>query len=335
MEPVTHLFASYTLARAARTRAFSPRMAVFLAAGLAPDLDWFFHLRPPLHELRAYGTATHSLLGAAAVAVIVGAAGWAVGLRGKPSKSDLAALVGASFASAAVHVLLDLCSNTGIEFYWPFRATRVAWNFAASFDAILIALLALSALLPALLSLVTEEIGADRENLPSRAWPLAALLIASLYMGSRAMLHARAEELLGAARYQQYAPRNWAAYPQGVFPLTWRGVVETDAFLAEVEVPVAGGTPFDPRRAALRFKPESSPQLDAAAASDLARAYTSMARFPSASIEQTGDGARAELRELGDSPLHTGGGVWLAIVELDAQSRLSHQELYFLSARTQ
>ena len=339
MEPFTHLLASYTLARAARAPVISLRMAVFLCAGLAPDLDWFFHLPPPLTELRAYGTATHSLAGAAALAVAIGAAGWAAARRLGRERMSVGASLACAFAAVAVHLLLDLCSNLGVALFWPWRSARVAWNLVGGFDAVALVVLAACALLPALLSLVSEEIGAGAEALAARpwpagaAWPLAALLLLTAYLGGRGLLHSRAEELLGGAQYQGSAPLHWAAYPQGAFSFAWRGVVETDTFLAEVEVPVAGGTAFHPRRAAIRFKPEPSAALDAAAASPLARAYTAVARFPAASLETTAEGARAELRELGDSPLRSAAGTWLALIDLDAQSHVLHQELRYAPSR--
>ena len=334
MEPVTHLLASYTLARAARAPALSMRMAVFLCAGLAPDLDWFFHLRPPLSALRAYGTAMHSVLGAAALAAGVGFAGWFVARSSAREKPPLPGLLAAAFAAGAGHLLLDLCSTTGIEFFWPLRRGRIAWNLAGNFDVILIVALAVCALFPALLSLVTEEIGAGAGPREQRAWPagagwpLAAILLAVLYMGGRAWLHSRAEEMLSSAQYRGSAPRRWAAYPLGASPTNWRGVVETDTLLAELDLGRADRTGFNPGRAVVHFKPDSSPDLDAATASPLARAYTALARFPAASVEQRPEGALVEIRELGDSPLRSAARTWVASIQLDAQSRVTRQELY-------
>ena len=335
MEPVTHLLASYTLARAARTRVFSPRMAVFLCAGTACDLDWFFRLPPPVSALRAYGTAAHSLVGAGALAGAIGLAGWAAARKNHRQKTPLGTTLAAAFAAAAVHLLLDLSSNTGIELFWPLRGMRVAWNLAGNFEGILLSVLAACALLPGLFSLVTEEIGAQTDTRPGRGWPLAALSLVVLDLGLRAFLHGRAEDLLGAARFQDATPRRWAAYPAGLSPFTWRGVAETDSSLVEVEVPVALGGAFDPQRASIRFKPEASPALDAAAATSLARAYTALARFPAASVEQGAEGMHVELRELGDSLLHTSGGTWLASIDLDAQTKVTHQELYWMPSRSQ
>jgi len=329
MDPVTHLLASYTLARAARVRVASPLMAVFLLAGAAPDLDWLWHLPAPLSPLRAYGTVTHSVAGAAVLAAAI-ALGARAALRGRvqaiPSPQEM---LGAGFAAAGFHLLLDLCTNTGIELYWPFRAERVAWNWTGEFDVVLLLLLIVFALIAALLSLVTEEIGERRDPRPPRGWPVAALVLALLLFGARGILHARAESLLGAATYNQESPRHWAAFPDGILPLNWRGVVETDSFLAELDVPVGGGGRFDPERMEPHFKPQASPALDAAAATPLAAAYTRLARFPAMTIETTPDGLRAQLSDLGDSPLRNHSGMWTAVIDLDPQSKVVAQSIRY------
>ena len=328
MDLVTHLLAAYTLARAARARMASPEMAVFLLAGLAPNLDWLWHLPAPLSPIRAYGTSTQSLLGAAILAAAVAIGVWIAARRRAPAP-PLPRLLCAALAAAAVHVLLDLCATTGIELYWPFRNVRISWNLIDGYDAILLAILGICALLPVVIGLVTEEIGAASDPRPPRAWPAAALALALLYLGGRAMLHQRAEELLANSMYQGKAARHWAAFPSGVNPLVWRGVVETDSFLAEVEVPLGPGAEFSPENATVHYKPESSPREEAAAAAPLARAYAALARYPSLILTDTAEGAQAQLRELGDSILHSRQGGWIAVIDLDPQAKVVRQELYY------
>jgi membrane-bound metal-dependent hydrolase YbcI (DUF457 family) len=333
MDPATHLLASYTLARAGRARVASPEMTAFLIAGLAPDLDWLWHLPEPLAPLRAYGTATHSLAGAVALAAAIAGGVWLAARKRQKESPRLARLFFAAFLSACAHLLLDLCSTTGIELYWPLRSSRVSWNLIAGFDAILLVVLAGCGLLAALFGLVTEEIGARRDSRPPRGWPVTALVLVLLYFGFRAVLHERAEKMLGDAQYNGTPARHWAAFPDGTNPFTWRGVVETDSLLAEVEVPIGVGGPFSPGNAAMHYKPEPSPLVDAAAAASLARAYTALARFPVLTLESMPDGTRAQLTELGDSVLRARGGAWRAVIELDAQSRVAHQELHYDAIR--
>ena len=333
MDPLTHLLASYTVARAARARVASPQMAAFLLAGIAPDADWLWHLPEPLSPLRAYGTATHSVVGASVFAAVIAGGVWAAA-RKRASAPAFWRLLAAALISAAVHLLLDLCATTGIEMMWPFRATRLSWNFLGSFDAILIAILAACALLPVLFGLVTEEIAGAKDQRPARGWPLAACVLVVLYLGARATLHGRAEELLRNADYFDKSPLHAVAFASGSSPFSWRGVVETDTFVAEVDVPLGSGVAFAPERAVPQFKPEQSPQLDAAAGSQLARAYTALARFPLLTLETTTDGARADIREIGDSALRDRRGAWHAVIDLDAQSRVIRQELRYDPARS-
>jgi membrane-bound metal-dependent hydrolase YbcI (DUF457 family) len=330
MDPVTHLLSSYALARAMRNRLASPEMAVFLLGGLAPDVDWFWRLGPPLHPLRAYGTAGHSLLGAGALALAVAAAAWAASRRNALPGASFLRLAGAGATGAALHVLLDLCANTGIELFWPFRVTRISWNLAEGFDPILLALLALCAFLPALLSLVSEEIGARKDARAGRGWGVTALLLVMLYLGGRWILRDRAVTLLANARFHSRAPLHWEAFPEGVSLFAWRGMVETEATLEEIEVRVGPGDSFDPDRSRTHFKPDPSPIVDAVAKTSLAGAFRSLARFPVLSIEHTLDGYRTELRDLGGPPLRTPGGAWVARVELDEQGKSRTQELDFV-----
>jgi len=333
MDPLTHLLTSYTVARAARARMASPEMATVVFAGMAPDMDWLWHLPEPLSPLRAYGTVTHSLAGAAVLAIAIGGSAW-LAWRKRPSAASLPWLLAAAFLSTAVHVLLDLCANPGIELYWPFRVARVSWNIASSFDAILIAILSVCALLPVIFGLVTEEIGAHKDPRPPRGWPVTALVLALLYFGVRGTLHARAELLLREAEYGGKSPIHWAAFASGSSPFTWHGVVETETFLEEVEVPVGTGRAFAPESGTLQYKPEPSSVLDAAAATRIAHAYMRLARFPLLTLETTGAGTRAELRELGDSVLRDRHGAWRAVMDLDAQSKVTHEELRYDAARS-
>ena len=332
MDPLTQLLAAYTLARAARLRMASPEMAAFLLAGIAPDLDWLWHLPYPLSQVRAFGTATQSLLGAALLAGAIAGAVW-FGARGLEQAPSLARLLAAASAAAAAHVLLDLCSTTGIELYWPFARARVSWNLVTGLDAILLAILALCALLSVLTGLVSEEIGDARDPRPPRTWPVTALILVLIYLGARAMLHQRAEELLGRADYKGNTARRWEAFPAGANPFAWRGVVETDTFLAELDVPLGPGAEFSAENAALHYKPEPSPQEAAAAGAPLARAYVALARFPSLTLTGSADGTEAQFRELGYSALRSRHGMWLALVELGPDAKVVREELFYDATR--
>lgn len=332
MDPVTHLLASYTLARSARARVASPQMAVCLLAGLAPDVDGLWHLPVPLSPMRAYGTAGHSLLAAVVLAAGMATGVWAAA-RKRAAAPTLPRLFGGGLAAAALHLLLDAGSPGGIEPWWPFTSTRLAWSVTPVFDVILVGLLTVFALLPLLLSMVKEEIGAHEDAQPSQVWPAAALALLGAWLGARAVLHHRAEAILGAAQYSGLTPLHWAAFPSGASPFAWRGVVETESFLTEADVRLDAARPLDLEGIRPRYKPEPSPLVDAVAGAPLARAYTALARFPVLSIENTPDGTRADLREMGDSLLRSRNGAWIAVIDLDAQSRVARQGLFYLTSK--
>jgi membrane-bound metal-dependent hydrolase YbcI (DUF457 family) len=349
MDPVTHLIASYTLARSTRARLASPQMAVVLVAGLAPDLDWLWHLPAPLAPMRAYGTATHSLAGAGVLAAAVAAAVWFVIRRTAPADADLPAVAGvrsetarprlssllaAALAAAGLHLLLDAAANAGIEPWWPFATTRVAWNLTPAFDSVAILLLLFFALLPLLILMIKEEIGVAVDPLPSRIWPLAALALLGAWLGARAELHHRAEHMLADARYMSSGPLHWGAFPSGSSPFRWHGIWETDSFLAETEMTLGTQEPFTLDNAVIHYKPEPSAAVDAASAAPLSRAYVALARFPLLSIEAQPDGIHAQLSDLGSSLLHTHSGTWSVLIDLDAQPRVTREVLFYIPAKT-
>ena len=333
MDLVTHLLASYTVGRTARARINSPLMAAALLAGTAPDIDRCWHLSGPLAAMRAYGTSTHSLPGAAALAAAIAAAVWAATRHRTSASHRLPALLAATFSAAGLHLLLDVSTGTGIEPWWPFLNARAAWNLTPSFDVVTVLLLVFFAVLPLLLVMIKEEIGVPVDPEPSRVWPIAALLLVGMWLGVRAEMHHRAEKIVSGAVYHGGTALHWAAFPAGASPFRWRGVVETEALLADVEVVLESGQPFAPDAAVLYYKPDPSPIVDAVAAAPLARAYTALARFPLLNVETRPDGARAELRELGDSLLHTRDGSWAAQIDLDLQPRVTHETLFYLPAR--
>jgi hypothetical protein len=269
--------------------------------------------------------------------VAIAAVCWLLVGREAQKQACFLRLVGAGLAAAAAHLLLDLCANTGIALLWPFPAggRRFCWNLSDGLDGFLLAILIFCAFLPALLSLVTEEIGAQSAagTRPGRAWGVAAILLASLYLGGRALLHDRATSRLSVSRFHDRAALHWAAFPAPGSLFIWRGVVETEATIEEIDVPLREERSFDPDRARSFFKPEPSSVLDAVAATPLARAFTGIARFPTLSIERTAEGYHAELRDIGDSPLHTHTAFYLAAFHLDENGKVLKSDLRMVSAK--
>jgi membrane-bound metal-dependent hydrolase YbcI (DUF457 family) len=81
MEPVTHALTSIALGRAGLnkvTRAATPMLVV---SGTIADVDWVTRLGGAATFLRGHRTATHSLVGTAAIIGAVAAASWFAGRK--------------------------------------------------------------------------------------------------------------------------------------------------------------------------------------------------------------------------------------------------------------
>ncbi len=333
MDPVTHTAASLALARAGLDRATRLATPMLLISGLAADLDWLSLAGGARAYLHLHRTATHSLLGTAAIAFALAAMFWWLG-RGHPTapvRFGRAAAVCA--AGAGLHLLLDLTNSYGVQLLWPFRTKWYALDLMDSIDPWVLFLLLMGLLLPGLFRLVSEEIGARPKKRGPQRGAIIALALLAAYCGGRSVLHERAMALLRSRLYHGATPLAAGAFPRGASPLTWSGVVETDNTLEQIEVSLAPGSSFDPDLARTHFKPEASPALDAARKSELAQDFLNFARFPMASVQKTDDGYRVELRDLRFSSPLPGRRELVATIDLNRQAQVTHEELRFETAR--
>jgi membrane-bound metal-dependent hydrolase YbcI (DUF457 family) len=298
MEPVTHALASLALGHAGLNRLTHKAAPMLLVSGLAADLDWLSYAAGAPAYLAWHRTASHSLLGTAAIAAAV-AAGFSLAARraGAAATVRFFPALGVCAAGAGLHLLLDLTNSYGAQLLWPFRNQSFAWDWTGQVDPGLLFILLAGLLLPWLLHLVGEEIGARTTKPPGQRGAVAALALLALYSGARALLHGRAEEMLDSRIYRQEAPIRSGAFPT-ISPLRWRGVVETAGAMHEVDVPLVPGALFDPRTARTQFKPEDSPALRSAMTSDAAHLFLAFARFPLARVEPAADGWEVRIRDL-------------------------------------
>jgi len=88
VDPVTHTAASLALARAGLDRATRLATPMLLISGLAADLDWLSLAGGARAYLHLHRTATHSLLGTAAIAFALAAMFWWLG-RGADTRARL------------------------------------------------------------------------------------------------------------------------------------------------------------------------------------------------------------------------------------------------------
>ena len=329
MEPVTHLLTCIALGRAGLNKLTRAATPMLLVSGMLADADRATRLGGAESFLRGHRTATHSLVGTAAIVILVAAAGWLAGRTYSKLTVGLFTALWICTMGAGAHVILDLLNSEGVQLLWPFRAKRYAWDLTDSFDAWILCSLLAGLLLPELFKLVSNEIGSKSKPDSLQRGALVSLVFVMLFIGARAVAHQRVLALLDSREYLGQAPRVVAALPSSWNPLLWSGVVETDNAFFNVDVSLAPGQRFDPESANARYKPEPSLTLKNAAASPAAMEFINYARFPAASVEPKGDGFEVRLRDLRFASEPAGRRGIIAVIELNAQGVVIEDHLEF------
>ena len=307
MEPVTHALTSLALARVGQRRLPRFGMAMLVAAGVAPDLDYASYLGGASSFLRYDRTLLHSLLSSFVLTIALAAAFYIVALRRDKKRSGLEnsefprlTFVAAFLVCAigiAAHLLLDLVSGVGVRLLWPFWARWFAFDLVREFDIWILACLVVGLLVPMLIGLVSEEIGERKKRTSGGGSAIAALALILVYLGARGVLHSRAVDLLESHDYHGRVALAVGAFPESASPLEWRGVVSTDNTIEEIGVPLGGGREFEPEHSVTQYKPDDSPVLEAGEETAAAQRFLRYARCPLASVVRTGNGYQFELRD--------------------------------------
>jgi membrane-bound metal-dependent hydrolase YbcI (DUF457 family) len=335
MDALTHGLASYAATRAFFPRASRTALFAALAAGTLADADRIAVLVGPSAWLRLQGAWLHSLAGALLLAALVAGVFLALERRKtQPSAAPLspAPLFAAAGLAALLHVALDLCQSDGVALLWPFRARRTALDWTGGADPWILALLLAGLLLPALLRLVTEEIGAKEKGPRGRTGAVLALAAVCVLLAARAVLHERAVALLDARTYRGELPLRVAAFPENLSPFHWRGIVETQSALHLLALNTGPGAALDPEAAQPTFKPETSKILEAAQNTESARRFLAVARFPKATIEKTPEGYRVELHDLRHAAAGSSERATAVVVLFNAEGKLLDQGIVWETA---
>lgn len=325
MDPVTHGLASYALTRLCFPRALRATIVGAVIAGTAADLDQLSAQFGPSSFLSQYRGFAHSL-----VASLILAAALAVVLylpaRHKEKREPLKIVVMVLLVASLAHLAMDAFQNQGVALLWPFRSQRYSLDSVARFDLFILLFLLAGVLLPRLLALVTEEIGAKSKAPRGRIGAALALLAVCVYVGGRFVLHGNAEAMMDSRTYRGELPRKVAAFAQSDSPFHWRGIVETERALRLVDLDLANSSSFNPDSAVVSYKPETSPPLEAARNTEAARRFLSLARFPKASVERTNTGFRVEIRDFAVQREASSGRSVIVIVETDPNGKVQSEE---------
>src|SRR6267378_3611431 len=327
MDPLTHALASYSLKRAAFPRAPRSAAIAILIAGTIADLDSLSKLAGPSAFLTFYRTYFHSLLAALLFSLLV-TLPFLLSRRGPTEKqtSPLPIFL-AALAAAVLHLLMDVCQSTGVELFWPFSPRRFALDWLPHLDLWILGILLAGILLPMLSRLVTEEIGAKSKGPRGKVGASLSLATMILYIVLRFVLHGNAIAALESRTYRGESARRFAAFAESGSPFRWHGIVETERALHDVEIEVGPAASFDADAAITSYKPESSPALDAARDTAIARRFLQVARFPKATVEKTPAGFHVTLRAFPYNRDASSGLRVHAEIDTDSSGKVLSEEL--------
>ena len=327
MDAFTHGLASYTLTRAIFPRATRVTLVCAIFAGMAADVDGFSRYASAAAYLDWHRTYLHSIAGVIAIT----SAAWLIALLSggaQPKRDSARSILLILLAVCALHVAMDLTQNEPVQLLWPLRSKRFSADWVAGFDLWILLVLLAGMLVPQLLGLVTEEIGAKSKAPRGRLGAILALAVVGVYIAGRSILHSNAVGMMEARTYRGELPRRVAAFAESDSPLRWRGLVETESALHELDVDLASAARFNPDGGVTSYKPEPSAALEAARSAESARPFLAVARFPRASVEKTATGFRVQIRDLADSrDKGRGESRVMAVVETDANARVVSDQL--------
>ncbi len=327
MDPLTHALASYTLKRAAFPRAPRSTTIAMLLAGTIADIDLLSAYISPTAFLTSYRTYSHSVLAAFLFSLLVTLSFFLRKRAPTENPPPPLPIFLAALAAAVLHLLLDACQSTGVELLWPFSPRRFALDWLPPLDLWILGILLVGILLPMLSRLVTDEIGAKSKGPRGKVGASLSLATVILYVVLRFVLHGNAVAALESRTYRGESARKSAAFAESGSPFRWHGIVETESALHDLEIEVGPAASFDPDAATTSYKPESSPALDAARDTAVARRFLQLARFPKATVEKTADGFHITLRAFPYSRDASSGLRVHAVIETDPSGKILSQEL--------
>jgi inner membrane protein len=296
-----------------------------------PDIDSIARLKDSAAYLQYHRGITHSLLGVSVLALVLAAAVYWLGRKAKP-KSGLAVagcwILLAAWLGTASHLLMDYTNAYGVRLFLPFSGRWYAWDIMYIFDPLLLALLIVGLGLPAILRLVSEEVGARRTRISRGAIFCLSALVA--LWGLRDFSHRRALNMLRSHTYRQMNPQRLGAFPSPANPFEWTGIVETPSAFSALPVNTLAED-VDPEDAQVFHKPEPSPALKAASETRVGRIFLDFARFPWGQVEENEDGYDVSIRDLRFYSAYSPTRNFAMAVEFDKSLRVFSQSFSFWS----
>ncbi len=338
MDNITHTLTGIALSKAAfdRKTRFAT-LAMVLASNL-PDIDVVTAVKGSAVYLKDHRGFTHSFLGAALLACALGAAIAFLGGKAKPSPRkppiNWKWLIAICWIGAWVHVLMDYSNQYGIRLFAPFTWRWFSWDIEPIVDPLLLVCLLGGLGLPAVLHLVSEEVGAgtfDRKGYRRGAQVALAGMV--LVWGLRDFSHRRALSLLDSRGYGSEDTLELGAFPSPVNPFQWTGVAETASAYYVLDANSLDDD-LNMQSTHIYRKPRQSPLIDAASKAWTAQVFLNFARFPLAQVTANDQGTVVAFRDLRFMPRDPSRGGFVAWIVLDDRMDVIDQHFSFTGRGT-
>ena len=300
MDNLTHTLTALTLSQAGLNRKTRFATLALVVGANLPDVDLLSRLGGSLAYLKYHRGITHSILGVTILAALLAGALYYIARRFPTAKKAGPTLhprwlFGICWIATASNLALDFTNSYGVRPFLPFSDRSYAWDIMFIFDPLLLGVLALGLAVPALLGLISEEVGAQKPA--TRRGAILALIGLVLLLGLRDLAHRRVLAMLDSRTYYEENPQRVAAFPTAGNPFSWVGVVETASAFHVLSVS-ALDPEVNPDRLRVFHKPEPSRALEAVMATRTARIVDGFARFLWVRVEENEDGCQATLRDL-------------------------------------
>lgn len=142
MDPLSHLIIGIGLATLSG-KPLSLGDPIYLACSVGamiPDLDIIWQLKGDLAYLKHHRGSSHSLLGIALTALLIGGI-----LKLIFPLSVLWQLIMWAFVGTLSHSVFDICNSYGVQLLYPLRANKITVNLVQIFDPVIVVIFAMMA----------------------------------------------------------------------------------------------------------------------------------------------------------------------------------------------
>jgi inner membrane protein len=330
VDNLTHTLTALAISHAGLSRKTRFATLTVIAGANLPDLDVVTWAEGTATYLRYHRGITHSFLGILLIGLAAGLIVYAVGRRANPGNKGIPLsagwLLACGLIGSASHLLLDFTNAYGVRPFLPFSGRWYAWDIMFIVDPVAMCLLAAGLGVPALLRLISEEVGAGKPAY--RAGAIFSLTALALLWGMRDVAHRRAVALLDSIQFRQENPRRIGVFPSPVNPMSWIGVAETDSAFYVIAVSVLEDR-LHPGDAEVFHKPEPSPSLDAATKSVTGTTFLDFSRFPWGQVQDTDDGYAVTFRDLRFAMPRAQRPGFVMTVKLDKELRVRSESFAF------